>query len=190
MGTVMATPIYPLVTVRDLESMADDGSRYEVIEGELLMSRAPGITHQRVSGGLFFLFRNYLDVHPIGEVLATPGIIFSDIDAVIPDIVFFTNEGAKLILSGERIIAAPDLIIEIVSLCSENERRDRVAKRQLYGKFGVREYWIADPGQRTVEIFTWKDGTFSQSLLFHADEELTSSVLPGFSFKVRRIFSA
>jgi Uma2 family endonuclease len=185
----MATPIYPLVTVEDLESMPDDGNRYEVIEGELFMSRAPGITHQRVSGDLFFLFRNYLDVHPIGEVLATPGIIFSDIDAVIPDLVFFTNERAKLILSGERIVAAPDLIVEIVSPGSENERRDRIAKRQLYGKFGVREYWIADPGQRTVEIFTWKEGTLAQSVLFNADDELKSEVLPGFSPKVAQIFS-
>src|SRR5215471_17698228 len=111
----MATPIYPLVTVEDLESMPDDGNRYEVIEGELFMSRAAGLTHQGVSGNLFYFFRSYLDAHPIGKALATPGIVFSDIDSVIPDIVFFTNERAALIISGERLIAAPDLIVEIVS---------------------------------------------------------------------------
>jgi Uma2 family endonuclease len=183
----MATPIYPLVTVDDLEAMPDDGNRYEIIEGELLMSRAPGLTHQRAFGKLFRIFGNYLDVQPIGEVLATPGIVFSDIDSVIPDIVFFTNERAKLILRGERIIAAPDLIVEIVSPGSENASRDRVIKRQLYAKFGVREYWIADPQHKTVEVLTLKDGVLAQSVLYQADDELTSALLPGLSFKVSMI---
>src|SRR5215471_3746154 len=185
----MATPIYPLVTVDDLQAMPDDGNRYEVIGGEIFMSRASGLTHQRVSGNLFSLFRNYLDSNPIGEVLATPGVVFSEIDGVIPDIVFFTNERAKLILSGERIIAAPDLIVEIVSPGSENQRGDRVIKRQLYAKFGVREYWIGDYQSRTVEVFTLKDGTLALSATFHEDDELTSAVLPGFRIRVREIFA-
>ena len=185
----MATPIYPLVTVDDLQAMPDDGNRYEVIGGELFMSRAPGLTHQRVSGHLFLLFGNYLDSNPIGEVLATPGVVFSDLDGVIPDIVFFTNERAKLILSGERIVAAPDLIVEIVSPGSENERRDRVIKKQLYAKFGVREYWIADPESMTIEIITWSAGAADQSVVFHGDDEVKSVVLPGLSFKVSRVFS-
>ena len=184
----MATPIYPLVTVDDLQAMPDDGNRYEVIGGEIFMSRASGLTHQRVSGNLFSLFRNYLDSNPIGEVLATPGVVFSEIDGVIPDIVFFTNERAKLILSGERIIAAPDLIVEIVSPGSENQRRDRVIKKQLYAKFGVREYWIADPESMTIEIITCSAGAEPQSVVFHPGDEIDSAVLPGFRFKVSRIF--
>src|SRR5262249_4343569 len=132
----MVTSMYPIVTVADLDSVPDDGNRYEIIGGELLMSGASSLTHQRTSAKLFRLFGRYLDSNPIGEVLATPGIVFSDIDGVIPDIVFFTDERAKLILSGERIIAAPDLIVEIVSPGSDNERRDRVIKKQLYAKFG------------------------------------------------------
>lgn len=186
----MATPIYPLVTVDDLQSMPDDGNRYEVIGGELFMSRASGLTHQRTSGKLYRLFGNYLDTNPIGEVLATPGVVFSEIDGVIPDIVFFTNERAKLILSGERIIAAPDIIVEIVSPGSENQRRDRVIKKQLYAKFGVREYWIADPESMTIEIIAWSAGAEAQTVVFHADDEIKSAVLPEFSFKVSRIFSA
>jgi Uma2 family endonuclease len=184
----MATPIYPLVTVDDLQSMPDDGNRYEVIGGEVFMSRAPGLTHQRTSGKLYQLLGNYLDANPIGEVLATPGVVLSEIDGVIPDIVFFTNERAKLILSGERIIAAPDLIVEIVSPGSENQRRDRVVKKQLYARFGVREYWIADPESKAIEIITCNAEAASDSVIFHADDEVNSTVLPGFRFKVSRIF--
>jgi len=184
----MATPIYPLVTVDDLQAMPDDGNRYEVIGGEILMSRAPGLTHQRISGKLYRLLGNYLDTNPIGEVLATPGIVFSEIDGVIPDIVFFTHDRAKLILSAERIIAAPDLIVEIVSPGSDNQRRDRVVKKQLYAKFGVREYWIADPESMTIEIITCNADVQPQSAVFQADDEIESTVLPGFSFKVSSIF--
>jgi Uma2 family endonuclease len=184
----MATPIYPLVTVDDLQSMPDDGNRYEVIGGEVFMSRAPGLTHQRTSGNLYRLLGNYLDTNRIGEVLATPGVVLSEIDGVIPDIVFFTNERAKLILSGERIIAAPDLIVEIVSPGSENQRRDRVVKKQLYARFGVREYWIADPESKTIEIITCNAEVAADSVVFHADDEINSIVLPGFHFKVSRIF--
>src|SRR5215471_18855116 len=180
----MATPIYPLVTVDDLQAMPDDGNRYEVIGGEIFMSRASGLTHQRVSGNLFSLFRNYLDSNPIGEVLATPGVVFSEIDGVIPDIVFFTNERAKLILSGERIIAAPDLIVEIVSPGSENQRRDRVSKKQVYAKFGVREYWIADPEAKTIEIITFSAEPPADSVIFHSDDQVKSTVLPGIGFRV------
>src|SRR5262249_32538764 len=131
-----------------------------------------------------------LDASPTGEVLATPGLVFSHVDSVIPDIVFFTHERAKLILSGERIIAAPDLIVEIVSPGGENARRDRVIKRQLYAKFGVREYWIADYQSRTVEVFTLKDGVLTESVTFHEDDDLTSAVLPGFRIKVSQIFAS
>jgi Uma2 family endonuclease len=185
----MATNIYPLVTIDDLESLPDDGNRYEVIEGELFMSRAAGLTHQGVSGNLYHSFRNYLDVHPIGRVLSTPGILFSEIDSVIPDIVFFTNERAALIVSGERLIAAPDLIVEIVSPGRDNERRDRVAKRQLYGKFGVREYWIVDPQLRTIEVATLRDGALTESFVFREADELTSTVLPGFSLHLPQVFA-
>jgi Uma2 family endonuclease len=183
------TKFYPFVTVDDLESMPDDGNRYEVIEGEIFMSRAAGLTHQGVSGNLYHSFRNYLDVHPIGRALSTPGIVFSEIDSVIPDMVFFTNERAELIISGERLIAAPDLIVEIVSPGRDNEPRDRVAKRQLCGKFGAREYWIVDPQQRTIEVVSLKDGALTQSVVFREAEDLTSALLPGFSLYLPQVFA-
>src|SRR5215470_10185800 len=99
----MTTPIEPLLTVDDLDAMPDDGNRYEIIEGELFVSRAPGLTHQSVSVNLVFNIKNYLLRNPIGEVWATPGVIFSDISAVIPDLVFVSNERRSEIASREHI---------------------------------------------------------------------------------------
>src|SRR5262249_30833354 len=127
----------PLLLSRNLEAMPDDNNRYEVIDGELFMSKSPGVPHQAVSMNLTCMFLKFLEQYPMGSLLATPGVIFSDIDAVIPDLVFIRRERMNEVISGDRIVAAPDLIVEILSPGSDNRRRDRVAKRQLYAKFGV-----------------------------------------------------
>src|SRR5205085_10923516 len=134
----MSTPVEPLLTIDDLDALPDDGNRYEIIEGELFVSRAPNLKHQRVFGNLFLNLNSYLSLNPLGEVLATSGLILSEYDGVIPDIVFISYEQRDEIASGDRITGAPDLVIEIVSPGAENERRDRIAKRQLYGKYGVK----------------------------------------------------
>lgn len=68
----MAARIEPLVTVDDLEALPEDGNRYEVIEGEIFVSRAPGVRHQVLSGNIYFSFRKYLENQRIGTILATP----------------------------------------------------------------------------------------------------------------------
>ena|ERR1700730_3326603 len=184
----MSTQIEPLLTIADLDAMPDDGNRHEIIEGELFESRSPFLTHQRVSGNLFVRISNCLARNPIGEVLTTPGVIFSEFSAVIPDIVFFSNGRRAEIASGERITGAPDLIIEIVSPGSENEQRDRVAKRQLYGKYGVKKYWILDPLQRTIEIYSRVGRNLNLQTVLQEQDELTTSLLPGFGCRVADIF--
>jgi Uma2 family endonuclease len=184
----MSTQIEPLLTIADLDAMPEDGNRYEIIEGELFVSRAPFLTHQRVSRNLFVRISNCLEQNPIGEVLATPGVIFSEFSGVIPDIVFISNERRGEIASTERIAGAPDLIIEIVSPGSENERIDRVAKRQLYGKYGVKEYCVVDPQQRTIEIYARVERNLPLATVLQQQDELTTSLLPGFRCKVADIF--
>ena len=184
----MATEIKPLLTVADLDLMPDDGNRYEIIEGELLVSRAPGLVHQRVSRNLLVIIADYLARHPVGEVLATPGVMFSELSGVIPDLIFISNERRNEIASGERVTGAPDLVIEILSPGAENARRDRVAKRQLYGRYGVKEYWVVDPAQQVVEIYHSQDGALDLIGSFTGEEKITSALLPGFACEAASIF--
>jgi Uma2 family endonuclease len=184
----MTTKIEPLMTIADLEAMPDDGNRYEIIEGELFVSRAPGLTHQIVSDNIVFLVRNYLELNPIGVVVSTPGLILSDYSGVIPDIVFFSNKTREKIVSGERLISAPDLLIEILSAGSENIRRDRVAKRQLYAKHAVPEYWLVDHDQRVVEIYLLRAASLELTATLQNDDELSTTALPGFSCATNQIF--
>lgn len=185
----MSTQVEPIVTVADLDLMPEDDNRYEVIEGELFVSRAPGLTHQIIVGNLYSSIRGHLDQNPIGIVVAGPGVIFSEISGVIPDVIFISNERRVEIASGEKVTGAPDLVIEIVSPGAENERRDRVVKRQLYGRYGVKEYWVVDAQSRSVEIYLNDGQALRLAATLREPDEITSAVLPGYRCKVERIFA-
>ena len=184
----MRRRIEPLLTVADLDSMPDDGNRYEIIDGELFVSRSPSLEHQRVSGNIFLTFGFFLRDNPIGEIISTPGVIFSDHSAVIPDLVYVSQERRQEIAAGRHITGAPDLVIEIVSPGGENEHRDRFAKRQLYSKYGVKEYWLVLLDTRAVEIQVLEEGILKPQRKFEERDELFSALLPGFSCKVASIF--
>ena len=184
----MVARIDPLMTVADLDCMPEDGNRYEVMEGELFVSRAPGLPHQVVSGNMFAAIWNYLNANPIGQVIATPGVVFSEYDGVIPDIVFFTNERGAAIISGLRLIAAPDIVIEILSPGHENVARDRIAKRQLYAKHGVIEYWILDTENRTAELYRLNGGHLDLTSTLQDQDQITTPLLPGFGCAVSQVF--
>ncbi len=184
----MAFKIEPLLTIADLDAMPDDGNRYEIVEGELFVSCAPDLTHQRALGNLLFLIRKYLELNPIGEALFTPGLMLSNITGVIPDLVFMTNARRDQIAAGERLISAPDIVVEIVSSGSENRSRDRVIKRQLYAKYDVPEYWIVDPERRTVEVFRLKEKSLDLEATFRVGDQLSTPSLPGFGCGVADLF--
>jgi Uma2 family endonuclease len=185
----MTTHVEPIITVADLDLMPEDGNRYEVIEGEIFVSRAPSLTHQIIVSNLIASIQDYLNQNPIGLVVPGPGVIFSEISGVIPDVIFISNERRGEIASGERVMGAPDLVIEIVSPGAENERRDRVVKRQLYAKYGVKEYWIVDPGNRTIEIYLNDGKSLNLATTLGEQDEITSSVLPQYRSKVESLFA-
>jgi Uma2 family endonuclease len=141
----MASKIEPLLTVADLDAFPeDDGNRYELIGGELFVSCAPGIPHQRVLLNLEIGLSDYLKTNPIGILVPGAGVIFSDYDAVIPNLAFVRHERWDQVVTGEKFTGALDIVIEILSPGSQNRRRDLSAKRKLYGQYGVAEYWIVD----------------------------------------------
>ncbi len=184
----MSAKVEPLMTVADLDLLPDDGNRYELFEGELYVSRAPSLSHQRILANLVTLIKNYLAQNPVGEMWPTPGVIFDDYNAAIPDVVFLTAQQLVRLGADERISEALALAVEIVSPGKENARRDRVMKRQAYGKYGVAEYWIADPETRTLEIYRLENRTLNLAATLTDDDELISPLLPGFTCTARQIF--
>jgi Uma2 family endonuclease len=115
-------------------------------------------------------------------------LILSDLDAVIPDIVFILNERMSQVVTGDRLTAAPDIVVEILSPGADNLRRERVAKRQLYARFGVREYSILDPREGAVEVYVLDGDALKLSSTLKESDQLTSAILPGFGCPVTSIF--
>ena len=185
----MSTQLDQQLTVDDLDLFPDDGNRYELIEGELFVSRAPRLFHQVVVANIIASVRPFLDRNPIGMIVPGPGVIFSQFSGVIPDVVFISNEQRGEIASGDKVTGAPALVIEILSPGAENARRDRIAKRHLYAKYGVKEYWIVDYKKRAIEVYVLVGEMLELSAVFADQDEITSSVLPGFSCRVQDILS-
>jgi Uma2 family endonuclease len=178
----------PLLTVAYLETLPEDNNRYELIAGELLVSCAPGLPHQLVLQRLQVALVNYLESNPIGIVAPGAGAVFSDYDSVIPDLVFVRNDRWDKIVANDRFVAAPNLVIEVVSPGQENRRRDFKAKRELYGRFGVEEYWIVDREEGSVLIFRLHGQTLEETAVLHESDELTSPLLSGFAVNVGSLF--
>jgi Uma2 family endonuclease len=184
----MSAKVEPLLTVDVLDSLPDDDNRYELFEGELFVSRAPGIPHQRILGNLHVILRAYLENNPIGEVLLTPGVIFDELSSAIPDAIFVSNQRKREIISGDRFHGAPELLIEIISPGKENVRRDREVKRHVYGKHGVKEYWIADPLNRTLEIYRPKRHRLVLAETLMDEDNVSTPLLPGFKCRASQFF--
>jgi Uma2 family endonuclease len=185
----MAARIEPLITVAELDACPDDGNRYELIEGELFVSRAPGIPHQRVLNNLQFALESYVKENPIGIVVPGAGAVFSDYDAVIPDLVFVRNERWSDVVTEIRFTGAPDLVIEILSPGKENRDRDLLVKRQLYAKYGVAEYWIVDSENRLVQVYRLQNQRLENIATRRNGEEVTTPLLPDFQLPVSTIFN-
>lgn len=178
----------PLVTVEHLASAPDDGNRYELIEGVIQVSSAPAIPHQVGVVNLCFIFKTHLNANPVGQVLPGIGIIFDPFNGVIPDVVYASHERCAEIERDGRFYGAPDIVIEILSPGKENEDRDRNLKLQLYSRFGVLEYWIANTRSRTIEVYRRRDAALYLHATFNNTDTLTTPILPDFSCAVADIF--
>jgi Uma2 family endonuclease len=168
----------------------DEWHRYELIDGELFVSTAARYEHQMTQHRISFDLTSWSDVRQLGQVIPTPGVIFSDASGVIPDLVWVSRERLVGMLDDAgHLQGAPELVIEVLSPGRANERRDREIKLSLYSRYGVEEYWILNWRARTVTIYR-RAGTELVLLgrLGTADV-LTSPLLPGFSVSVARIFT-
>ena len=184
---IMAVDVKYLMTVADFEALPyDERHRYELIEGELYVSPAPGIPHQLALNNLQFELTNYSRKNPVGTVVPGPNAVLSNHNWVIPDIVFVTKERWDSLVAKQRFNGPPDLVIEVLS--PGNWKRDLSTKRTLYGKFGVREYWVVDVRNQALIIFRLNGETMEEIQTIRDDDRLESPLLPEFSIKVRSIF--
>lgn len=189
--TSLANGSTDLWIVADLELLPDDGQRYEIIGGELFVSKSPHWNHQETCGNIFAELQAWARPNRNGRVAINPGIIFSDTDSVIPDVVWVSNERLHRLLDERgHLTGAPDLVIEVLSPGVANVRRDQEAKRKLYSTRGVREYWIVDWRTRQLFIYRRNEAALTLVATLHPEDDLTSPLLPGFRCPLARLLPA
>ncbi|MBD2481740.1 Uma2 family endonuclease [Planktothrix sp. FACHB-1365] len=177
-------------TIHDLEGLPEnDWIRYEILDGELCMTRSPHRRHQQTCGKIFSQLDMWSESNNLGVTIFAPGLIFSEFDSVIPDVVWVTHERLEQIEDeAGHLTGAPELIIEVLSPGKQNERRDKQAKLKLYSITGVQEYWIVNYFTKQVEIYRREQAQLVQVATLLETDEITSPLLPGFSAVVRLFF--
>ena len=175
------------LTYADLEAIPQEGEgdQHELIDGELIVTPSPFPDHQEVSSNIAHALERVVRENNLGRVYAAPtDIRLTPDNVLIPDIFFVARE--RLHIVGPRTIdAAPDLVVEI--LAPGTRRRDLTVKRNLYAQFGVREYWVVDPDDRTVIVFE-RVGRMYQPAPPLADGAIQSRVLPALKLTLEAVF--
>ena len=145
-----------VLTYEDFAALPDDGNRYELHEGELSVTPAPGAHHQLVIGNLFLILAPHVRASGCGEIFLSPfDCIMTNITVVEPDLVYI-DEARRTLLSERALEGSPTLAIEVLSPYSI--RIDRRRKLALYAAHDVTWYWIVDPVARTIEAFHLEGG--------------------------------
>jgi Uma2 family endonuclease len=146
------------LTYEDYAALPQDGHRYELHEGALSVTPAPGTRHQRVSSRLYDALRAHLKATGLGEVLYAPlEVILARTSVVQPDLVYIAPEHAARV-SARGIEGAPTLAVEILS--PSTTTIDRSTKLGLYARHGVPYYWIVDPEGRAIEAWELAGGAY------------------------------
>jgi Uma2 family endonuclease len=145
----MAAPIY--WTAEMVRALPEDGNRYEVVHGELLVTPAPRLWHQEVTGRLFLALRAYLEQERVGLAFASPADISFAPDVLVqPDAFVVTLEEARTL----RWDGITGLLLAIEVLSPSSTRADRFTKRRWYQEAGVPLYWLVDGDAKQVEVWT------------------------------------
>lgn len=162
-----------------------EGKRYELIDGDFYMVPAPFTLHQRVLWKLATSLQESL--HPAqGELFIAPvDVVLSDTDVVQPDIIFISKERAAIITEAN-IQGAPDLVVEILS--PSTRERDLGIKKKLYERYGVQEYWIADPTTKTIQVYHATDAGLELVRSFSMTTHLQSTLLPQCTIAIAAVF--
>jgi Uma2 family endonuclease len=149
------------LTYEDYAALPDDGRRYELHEGELSVTPAPGLSHQDILGNLFVILRGHVNARGLGKVFVAPvDCVLEDVTVVQPDIVF-VETARRSVMSERGIEGPPTLAIEIISPSSGGI--DRRRKLQLYARYAVPYYWIVDPPARTIEAHQLEQGVYGDA---------------------------
>lgn len=179
----MTTRLKSKLDYSDYADLPNDGKRYEIIDGDLYVTPAPGPAHQHALGKLFRCLQDYFEARGIGEVFFAPiDLILTVRDVVQPDLV--VTESRQV--SARGIEGAPLLVVEILSPSTRSQ--DRNVKAQRYATLGVPHYWIVDPEARRLECYRLESGAYALVVEEAGSAEIGHPDWPGLTIALTRLW--
>jgi Uma2 family endonuclease len=174
-------------TAREFRELPE-GTRCQLIEGELVMSPSPRFFHQQVVLNLALMIRVYLDGRPgTGTVVVAPmDVYLTEIDAYQPDVVFVAD-ASRATIREDGVHGGPELVIEVLSPGSE--KHDLGRKKCVYAESGVIEYWVVDPDARRAQVFSFAESVDAPVATYWEGDAFETPLLPGLRVEVARVFA-
>jgi Uma2 family endonuclease len=166
--------------------LLEEGAPFQLINNDLIMSPSPLFVHQQILYELSETIVLYHILERKGKwVYAPMDVKFDEGNILQPDIFYISEEKQPDIIK-ERVEGVPDLIIEILS--PSNAYYDLRQKKDIYEKYGVKEYIIIDPIAQNADLYALRDGMYYLHQKAGNNERLNSLILPGLSFDLEKIF--
>ena len=182
----MAMPAKLRYVADDIWDAPDDGNRYEVINGQLVVTPAPSWDHQEAVTELASVLRVHTRTLRMGRVVVAPvGVVLGPEHGFEPDIVYVSNERSDVI-SRRGVHGAPDLVVEALS--PSTERRDRGAKLRAYAEAGVPHYWILDVARWALEIYELSANGYELTATYHVGDVFEPKLFPGLASRISDLF--
>lgn len=177
--------------VYSYKDIKNKAGNWELIDGIPYLLTSPPYEHQYVVGELHLELASYFKNRGCKVILSPFGVQLdvneSEDEAKIvlqPDLLVVCDKNK---ITKNRLKGAPDIVIEVLS--ASTGVRDRNQKYYLYERNGVKEYWIVDPSNRTVEVLGWKDGYFQKRSVFGPEDKLISILYPDLQINLANIFN-
>jgi len=168
----------------DLANFPDDGYRYELLDGDLMMTPAPNPRHQEVCGRLYLQLVAYFQPRG-GRVFFAPlDMILTKRDVFQPDLLVVTDPA---LITNRAVEGAPAIAVEVLSPSTAD--RDRTAKPARYAALGVRHYWIVDPDRRRMECYRERGGTYELVVEGEGSALLDQPDWPGLTIDLGQLWS-
>ncbi|MEM1118685.1 MAG: Uma2 family endonuclease [Bacteroidota bacterium] len=178
--------VLPNQTIEDWRALPE-GTRAELINGTIVMSPAPRVLHQVVVARFYDLLSEHVRAHDLGLVLLSPlDVKLTDTRAFQPDVVFIAADRLG-ILGEQEVEGAPDLVAEVLS--PSTGYYDATAKRLAYAEAGVRELWLLDPGEHTVDLLVLDDDDFRLAGRVVGRGAVESVLMPGLAVEADGLFT-
>ncbi|MGQ9926878.1 MAG: Uma2 family endonuclease [Chloroflexaceae bacterium] len=179
-------PIQGQWTYADYARIPDDGQRYEVINGVLYMTPAPGTEHQGVSNLIATFLTLHVQLAGMGKVFSAPTDVELTPGCVVQPDVLVISAARLHLITPSRIVGPPDLVVEVTSPGTAGY--DRREKQDAYARAGVPEYWIVDPHAQTVEVLSLEADAYHSQGVFRGQARLPSRVIATFPVPVAQLF--